>query len=46
MIEDTALTQFVVEPIDPTLVLSSTSGEKAYSLKTVKHGERKTEEEG
>lgn len=45
MIEDTTLTQFIVESIDPTLVISSATGEKAYSLKTVNHGECKNEEE-
>lgn len=45
MIEDTTLTQFIVEPIDPTLVLSPAPGEKAYSLKSIHHGECKNEEE-
>lgn len=45
MIENTILTQFLVEPIDPSLVLSSEPGEKAYSLKSIHHGECKNEEE-
>ena len=45
MTENTKLTQFIVEPIEPTLVLSSAPGEKAYSLKIVEHGECKNEEE-
>ena len=45
MIEDTTLTQFLVEPIDSSLVLSSTPGEKAYSLKSIHHGKCKNEEE-
>lgn len=45
MIEDTTLTQFLVEPISPSLVLSSQPGEKAYSLKSIHHGECKNREE-
>ena len=33
MIEDTTLTQFIVEPIDPTLVLASAPVKKRTRLK-------------
>lgn len=39
MLEDTVLTQFYLEPMEPERIVWAEDGEIAYTLKTINHGE-------